>query len=188
MSAIRQAHLVSDTGVTQMQYFRSYIAAAPRDEQWLLETGQLTARAFSCLLLPQVGDLVLYAQDPVGNSHILAVLERINPNSTPHHLNLPHTQNIALTADKLALLAKTELSLDSGQDIQVNAPAGCIRLLAKDLFQTIGQSLIQLCKNCIQRSEQHDISAQQLLKTHARHQINTADKEIRLDAERINMG
>lgn len=168
--------------------FEAQVTCQLNEEQWLLDHTNQADRAFSCLLKPQVGDQILYARS--GDScHIIAVLTRASEsNDKLNDLSLPKYQPILLKAESIDLVGKQKLTLSSFADIEINALIGTIKCNARHLFQTIQQSVIQISKQFISRSEHQDISASKLLKSHARHQIISAEKEMKIDAERINMG
>lgn len=74
-------------------------------------------RAFSCLVEPAAGDLVLLAQAE-GEAHILAVLDRLFPSAAT--LSAPGVErltlaapHLALTGETIALAAARDLTLDS---------------------------------------------------------------------------
>lgn len=162
------------------------------NEQWQLDNGLLAIRAFSCLVKPQPGDEVLYVNSANEQQQILSILTRQNAPGTVtnacNNISLPANQSFQLQAENVDLLSHNKISLLSAKDIELNAATGNLTLTARHLFQTIQQSLIQICKQIISRAEQVDMTASQLMRTQARHQIITADKEMRIDAERINMG
>ncbi len=168
--------------------FEAQVTCQLSEESWLLDHIKQSGRAFSCLLKPQMGDQVLYAQS--GEScYIIAVLTRASERyDNAHNLSLPELQPVMLKAESIVLIGQQKLTLSSLADIEINALLGTIKCNAKNLFQTIQQSFIQISKQFVSRSEHRDISASKLLKSHARHQIISADKEMKIDAERINMG
>lgn len=158
------------------------------NESWLLNNTHPTCRAFSCVIKPIVGDKVLYTSSSDGN-HIISILTRaIEHNERSHDMSLPEQQAILFKAKAIDLFGKKKLTLSSIGDIEVNALLGTLKCHAKNLFQSIQKSLIQTSKQMVSRSEHIDLSSTKLLKTHSRHQIITADREMKIDADRINMG
>ena len=161
------------------------------DESWLLDNGLTAKRTFSCLVKPLEGDNVLTIESE-NQVYILSILTRLDVTvgnkCISSKISLPDEGSLQLVSNQLELHSKNKISLLSAGDIDVNAAIGKISINAKHFFQIIQQSLIQTCKQMIGRAEQIDLAASKLLKTNARHQIITADKEMRVDAERINMG
>lgn len=76
-------------------------------------------RAFSCLVEPQAGDLVLLSIDTEGSSHVLAILQR--PGAQDADLALPgggaiqaREGEVRLRADALRLESRERLALHTG--------------------------------------------------------------------------
>lgn len=158
------------------------------DEGWLLDDVHQACRAFSCIVKPHVGDQVLYACC-AGQNQIVAILNRVEVhNEEPANLSLPEQQSVLFEADSLDFFGKNKLTISSYGNIEINALIGKLMCSARDILQSIQQSFVQISKQVICRTEHLDVSASKLSKSHARHQIITADKEMKVDAERINMG
>ena len=120
-------------------------------------------------------------------THILNIIQR-QDSQTDARLSVNHRQSLEIEASHLALVAGKKLQLVSGEDMELNAGLGKLMITTRNLIQLVQESLIQRCRNWIKRTETGDIQASEMLKTHGRHQIMTADHDIRVDAQRINMG
>ena len=171
----------------QVNYFQAKITKQLGEETWQLENRKIVQRAFSCLIQPQVGDTVVCVSHDDKTS-ITAILERTELETNTTKLSLSQDTELELSAKKLSLLAKTEMELTSAGDMSLNSAFGKLFMLSTDLIQQIQHSFIQTCKQFISRTEYTDMQAKEMLKSHSRNQIMTADKDIRVDAERINMG
>lgn len=165
------------------------------NELWRLDTQHLAVRAFSCLIQPQVGDVVLYtnvldvADSLQQKSYILSILKReLIDDDAVSQLSVPDKKSIRLEAHKIEVFGQHGVELNSAKDMSLNAPVGRLSISASHLLHSIQNTLIQMCKQMFNRSQEYDLNVEQLLKTHSRHQIITADKEIRMNADRINMG
>lgn len=185
---IRDAKADCDSSQRQSTLVFTRVVRKLNETQWQLENGQTGQRAFSCLTEIQAGDEVLAApgfeQQP---SFIVAILCR-PINSQKIALSGTSQQAIEIRGKQVELSAEEALTLSSAKDITLHAGLGKLMLLARSWVQQVQQTLVDTCKTRIIRSTTADHYASEMNKTHARHQIMTADKEIRVDADRINMG
>ncbi len=148
-------------------------------------------RAFSCLISAEKNDLVLlYKQN---NQHyFLSILQRSQitdqyNESTTAHLSLPGLQPMTINSQQLTLNGRKALKLQSQNDLSITALKN-IKLTASNLFSTLSQSLIQLAQHHIVKAEQIALTANQLLRSHGHHHLISADEDVKIDGERINMG
>ncbi len=174
------------TAAPGMICYQAKIISQLSDELWLLDNGKQVNRAFSCLIPPQSGDWVIYT-DVGGKAVVTTILSREQTDKSAN-ISLPHKQDMQLAAKKLQLTGEHSLELISAGDISINASMGKLLVTVKDMVQQIQHSFIQRCKQLISRMEMMDVEASQMMKSHSRHQMMTADKDIRINAERINMG
>lgn len=97
--------------------------------------------AASCLLMPEPGDLVLFAAD-AADTYILAVLQR--PGSAPAVLTaaIP-SECLVLAAKKLELRAKEDIEVSAPQTVvrgsRLTFAADAVAFVAKLLTQTLGR-------------------------------------------------
>lgn len=153
---------------------------------WLLASGSVVKRAASCLLLPEKDDVVLCSTDDAGETgFILAVLEKAQCDEAKLTVE---AEKVSLIANQLQLSAAKKADIQSLGDISINAFNGKLSLFAKTLLQQVQENLMQVCRHFIGRSEWFDRHTTQLARSHAKQQICTAEKELRMDADRINMG
>lgn len=181
----RQASNAAD--FNQVQHFQAKVIKQLGEESWLLDNRKIVQRAFSCLIVPLVGDNVVCVN--IDNTcFITALLSRSGSEQHKVKLSLSKQTELELSAKKLTLAAEQEMELMSAGDLSINAAFGKLVLTTTDMIQQIKQNLIQTCKQLISRMDYSDVQAKEMLKTHSRNQIMTADKDIRVDADRINMG
>jgi hypothetical protein len=167
--------------------------------------------AASCLLVPEAGDLVLLAANPV-DSYILAVLER--PGSAPAVI-------AAKTQSATLILSAQNLVLQGGETIEVASPQTDIRsgrftivvealsMVARILTQTLGRwqssarnmdvVATDIATKAARRvtiiDETDTIEAGAILQkveaatvTNAQAVVITADEDLRLDGTRVTVG
>lgn len=160
--------------------------------------GSLPAKqALSCLLKPKVGDQVMYWNN-ADERWILAVLATSDKNTDEEHLevdqhqhrelSIPGNLGMQIQTRQLTVNAHRSIDLNTMGDINLNAVIGKLCLSAKSCVQTIQDSLIQMARHVINRADYIDHQAEKVLKSHASHQLITAEKDVKIDAERINMG
>lgn len=146
-------------------------------------------QAVSCLVKPVVGDQVMYWSN--GNEHwVLAILTRTDEQQTEacREIALPQNQGMRINTDQLIVNASQKINLNTLGDININASLGQLNLSAKACYQTVKQSLVQISSHFFNKAEFMDTQAKKLLKTHATQHMMTAEKDIKIDADRINMG
>lgn len=171
----------------QVQYFHAKVVKQLGEESWLLDNRKIAQRAFSCLIVPLVGDTVIYASTDDSCS-ITTVLARVESEQNKAQLSVSQQTELELRAQKLTLAAEQEMALQTAGNLSINAALGKLVLITADMVQQVQHSFIQTCKQLISRMDYSDVQAKEMLKTHSRNQIMTADKDIRVDADRINMG
>lgn len=166
---------------------------------FIIDQSLPATQAMSCLVTPEIGDTVLYWND----SHerwILAVLKSAasasnashqknnNDLKKPRSVSLPNQEAMQINARRLMLNAQQNMQLNSMGNIQLNAVVGKLMLNAKHCVYSIQESLMQMARTLLQRGDYIDHQANKVLKSHGQQQLMTAEKDIKIDAERINMG
>lgn len=151
---------------------------------FMLDDGTSARRAASCLLQPQAGDRVLLATI-ASETFVLAVLERIGEKA---ELDVPGAASVQLRAPRVQVAATESIELQSACDIELTAAAGKLSLNARHLLTTVTDALIQNARQYITHVESYALKARALLRLHGRDAIVTAEKDVNVDAERINLG
>ncbi len=130
------------------------------------------------------GDYVSYLETTEG-VFITSLLRAAKRASVSLEFNCADTLN--LTADNLVLTGRETASLRAAKEISVETCKN-IKLACENLFQTAFGSVVNVMKNWVHRCDQGTLNAAQMLQIDAENQVITANKDLRLDAERINMG
>ncbi|MGU3492573.1 DUF3540 domain-containing protein [Xanthobacteraceae bacterium A53D] len=92
-------------------------------------------RAYSCLIEPQAGDVVLLAS--AGETpYVLAVLSRLLPDAAA--LSVPGARALGIAAQRLELQGGEVLALQSAKDVEIRGAALRIRT---DLFALVGRAV-----------------------------------------------
>lgn len=159
----------------------------------LLINGHIKAqRAASCLLVPETGDLVLYwlentvQENGERQAWIISVLN--SANTSAKEIALPNHQDLKINANNVIVNASDSINLNAVKEININVALGKLNECARSMYQMVQGSMIQLTKHLISKGEYLDFSAKKLLKSHAAQQLITAEKDVKIDGDRINMG
>jgi hypothetical protein len=168
------------------------------------------AKAFSCLVEPQPGDIVLFSREPGRKNHILSITERpddVNASlkfpgevtlNAAQGLNLSSAQDITLASEQITVLASTGLlSIDSLNAVgtKLMAKIDHVQTVAETV-ETVAGQLLQKLKNSFRLVEGVDQTRAQDVITTVRNLYSMrskqaailAKKDIKVDAERIHMG
>ena len=141
-------------------------------------------RAAGCLLQPVKGDQVLCAITG-DECFILSVL--IRADGAESRINLDGKANLSIESEQLKIRGNKSVKIQSGNQISVTS-LGEIRFNARNLFTTVTNSLMQMARYYLSRAENIDLKAKQLLCSRGRHQLITAEEDVKVDGERISMG
>lgn len=153
---------------------------------WRLDDGRSAHQAVSCLVTPQAGDRVLLAEASDGRLYVLHVLDREDRASAT--LAVPGAQRMAIRQPDVDVLANRSLALRAGQEVEITAVQGSLRLSARDLFASAAESLVHTARSYVGQVEQFLLSARQLLRLHGEQAMITARQDAKIDAERISLG
>lgn len=184
---IKAEHHSTFTETFQICMHQAEITAV-LEEEYVLNTGVVAQRATGCLIEPQQGDLVLYWQHQK-DAFITMVLKQSNLEITAvRKLSLPREQSLVINAKNIVFNVAQKLQMNVLQEINLNAAVGKINHYAQSILQTVQGSLLQLSNQYLNKSEHIDFEAKKLLKSHGEQQLITASKDLKMDADRINMG
>lgn len=172
------------------------------DKNNVVLNGNIAAKqALSCLVRPQLGDLVLYFKAD-NHAWVTAILSGKSNNEMTQEMDsngrkgalkdriisLSNNQGMSVETRSFNVNASEDISLHAVNKVQFTAVLGQLSISAKSLVQSIQDSCIQLAKHWLNRAEYIDQEAEKVIKTHAQHQLMTAQKDVKVDAQRINMG
>ena len=159
--------------------------AAVRDDGTLELTDGRTARpALSCLIEPRAGDRVLYSDG--AERFVLHLLAREEMESAA--LSVPGAQRLAIRQPHIDVAAEERLALRSLKDLEATAATGTLSLNARNLFATVSEALVENARHHIAHVGDYALKAKALLRIHGRQGLMTAEKDLKIDAERISMG
>ncbi|HOI15056.1 MAG TPA: DUF3540 domain-containing protein [Geobacteraceae bacterium] len=169
-------------------------------------TGTFRAsRAFSCLLAPEVGDVVLLAGPRDRGLYVLAVLER--PGCGAARLSTEGDLSIEVRSGRLAVSAAEGLDFVSRKAISIASDRleararegslffGSVRLIAgavdsafERLRQTVRHAFRTVQEIDHLRAGQIDYSAEGNLRLHGENTLMTARELVKADAKQIHVG
>lgn len=161
------------------------IAVLFEDGSCLLGNGTRAVRAVSCLVEPQAGDRVL-ASAGEGGAHVLHILARTDGDDA--RLSVHGATGLSLRQGRIALHAAESLELASGVDASVSAVSGTLSLAGRNLFSTFADTIVEQASHRIGKVGQFLLEARQLLRLHGEHALITAERDVKVDAERISVG
>lgn len=175
-------------------------------------------KAVSCLVEPQVEDVVLVACSCDGGVYVLAILER--PTSSPTRVAVTGDLSVQVThgrflvaANGLDFLSPSDISLNSselqvhtqkanvfveqmnylgqrlhGEIERIKTVAGTVDSLIQRISQKIKRSYKTVEEIDQVRSEQIDYRATKNLNLHGKNALITANDLIKMDGEQIHLG
>jgi hypothetical protein len=169
----------------------AYIVGLEADT-YRMDDGQHATTALSCLVKPEAGDLVqLFRTD--ARCFITAVLSRdslarTNGTERKVEIALAGADMLQVNVPRLQCIARDTIELVAGQSCEIASPQGRVMLTARDLFTIAGANLIQQARTSLTQAMNYSVKALELLHLKGRHQLISAESEIRLDGQYINMG
>ncbi|TJZ62492.1 DUF3540 domain-containing protein [Chitiniphilus eburneus] len=166
------------------QWSDARIAVALDDGRFLLHDGRIAQQAASCLVQPQAGDRALVAGCG-DDSFVVHLLARGDDEAV---LAVPGATGVSLNQARIALNASEQVSVRALADIHLNAATGALNLNARNLFTSVADTLIEQTRHRITRAEHYLLTARALLRMHGKQTLVTADKDVKVDADRISVG
>lgn len=163
----------------------SRMVVARDDEGYRLDDGAHATTATSCLLRPLAGDRVLVS-DCGDQVFILHVLSREQGHTAD--LGVDGASNLRIGHTRLHLHASESMALRSLKDMELQAVTGSLGLSARSLILTAIDSLLEQVRHRISRAQEICMRASGVLKLHGQNSFITAERDVRIDGERINVG
>ena len=169
----------------------------------------LASRAFSCLVIPQAGDIVMLAREGRKRCHVLAVLDR--PGAQDAAIDIAgkldvRAQGIAFTTPGEASTTAARVAINT-VEANVNAVSAKLGGQSAELsfrnIRSISDRIETIANHCTQRfqvsirwiTELEDVTAGQLMQkvkglfaSRSRQALITAEDDVKVDARRIHMG
>ncbi|MFZ6675475.1 DUF3540 domain-containing protein [Undibacterium sp. Xuan67W] len=153
---------------------------------YLLNDGRVARQAISCLITPDVGDRVLSAVCQDETPYILHILQRLNLEQA--QMSAPGIRKLALRQQEISVSATDKIALQALHDVEISAAVGVMHMNARNLFTTVNDSMVQNVRNYIGKADQYLLEVKQLLRLHGQQTLITAEKDVKVDGERISMG
>jgi hypothetical protein len=161
------------------------IAVVFDDGDCLLGNGARATRAVSCLVEPHAGDRVLASAGADGRWHVLHILAREAGGTA--QLSVQGADALALRQQRVSLHAVESLELACAGDASLTS-ARTLSINARTLFCTVAGTLVEQAAQYVGRMGQYLLDARELLRLHGQHALITAERDVKVDGERISMG
>ncbi|MBU2711208.1 DUF3540 domain-containing protein [Zooshikella harenae] len=183
-----QVQMMTEDPVWRLQCHQ--VSQEERDSTWRLADGRRVKQAVSCLVTPKVGDHVLVAEsngtDQSGaECFIVHILQRESCETV--QLTVPGATQVQWQQGQIALLAKTKLTLFAAQQVDLGSLEQLL-IQGKHQVYTAWETAVSHVQDFVQQVDSYTLTAKHLLKMHGEYQLLTAEKEIKVDADRITMG
>lgn len=160
------------------------ITAQIEEGLYRLEDGRCARQALSCVITPAAGDEVLIYEGE--ENFVLSVLARRALDEA--QLSAPGARTLSIRQARVEVNATEHAALRSARDLELTAASGTLALNARNLFTTVTESLVENVRHYVGRFAQYLLEAKGLMRMHGTQALLTAQKDIKIDAERISMG
>ena len=150
-----------------------------------LQSGLVGYPALSCLVEPLVGDTVLLAevqQEVV----IVAIVSRSSCSTLT--LSSEQGQGLEIKAASIALTSENGVHVHAQDSIKLSAPFGSLQTISASLIQSVAGSLVTVAQTIINKTTHFQLNAEESIVSQAKVQSITAENDLFMDADRINMG
>lgn len=161
------------------------IAVVFEDGGCLLGNGARAVRAVSCLVELRAGDCVLAVAGADGRWHVLHVLAREAGGVA--QISVQDADALAIRQQRVSLHAVDQLELACAGDASLTS-ARTLSINARTLFCTVAGALVEQAAHYVGRMGQYLLDARELLRLHGQHALITAERDVKVDGERISMG
>lgn len=152
---------------------------------WVLSAGQRASRAVGCLVEPEQGDRVLVASEG-SEQVILSVISR--QEGALVSLNTANGGDVQLTSGSISLHAERGVELQAHASILLAAPFGDVEFVAANLTQSVQGCAVTLADTIVDKARNVHLTADESIITRTQVHSVTADQDLFMDADRINMG
>lgn len=178
------------------------------------EMGMLEAsRAVSCIVAPEIGDIVLICVDQTGTCYVLSILERDGRSQGNTDLAFDGNLNIRVSGGSLSLASDEGLSLAS-PSFHLDAEEATVRIDKTSFFgrlvenniaklKLLAESVDSIIKRTVERVrssyryvEEHEevqsastrMIVDGTLTMHTKNTMHIAEGHVKIDAEQIHLG
>ncbi|MDN7183254.1 DUF3540 domain-containing protein [Caballeronia sp. SEWSISQ10-4 2] len=160
-------------------------------QRFLLDDGRVAATALTCLIEPRVGDVVLVAERADGSRYIVHILARDAESDGASNdvvLTVPGATKLTIAQVSIDIVATERAALRSMKHADIVAATGTLNVTANDLFRTVTESVVDAFRHYVGHAEHYLLDVDQLLRQHGKQVMITAEKDVKVDADRISMG
>lgn len=158
---------------------------AADDGSWLLEDGTAARRSPGCLLEPAIGDTVLIVRSR-SKDYVVHVLER-DENLTEATLSVHGADALRLEQTDVCVRAERRVAIESQGDVEISALRKvCFRV--RDWVSNVLQSRVEHVSHQMTQADTTITKVRSLYQLKGQEVLVQADKDLRMDAERISMG
>ncbi len=178
------SNVIPFSGPKHQVRFRCDRVLDQKDDHYILEEGGMALCSASLVRPPDVGDQVVIAQTEEC-SFILSILVASGPETAC--LAFPGANQLRVVANHIDIVGKKTASINAVNEVSIRSSSN-LRLSCKNLTSAVAQSMISIAQHWLTKCDFGSVEAKDLLRTDANNQIVTAKKDLRMDAERINMG
>ncbi|CAB3770204.1 DUF3540 domain-containing protein [Paraburkholderia humisilvae] len=185
----RQSATRREASTASPQWHESKLAVEIGEHRFLLDDGRIAHTALTCLIEPRVGDRVLVATCADASCYVVHVLAR--PAGAGHAdatLSAPGVERLSIKQRSLELVAAECAALRSLKHVEIVAAAGTLTVSANDLYRTVLQTVVDTMQHYVGHAENYLLDVEQLLRQHGAQVMVTAEKDVKVDADRISMG
>jgi len=142
---------------------------------WVIDSHFSADCAINLLVKPCVGDKVCFIE--MDNAYyITQLLSRDLSNET-----------LVIQSDKKVHWLAPELKLTAFENLEF-VSLNKVAISSKNYVMSAANTMIQQAENLLQQVGQFSLTAKGLLRLSGKQQLITAEKDVRIDGERINMG
>lgn len=151
-----------------------------------LDNGDYSRHSTGCLLEPEQGDLVLIYHSDTGDNYITQVLEKKQHQNG--RINIKGVRQLSIEHDGINILANNKISMTCFADIDINAIAGNLTMQVNNLISSVRETIVETTRHRIAKAFTYALDVTGLLRIQSEQGILMAEKDLKIDAERINVG
>ena len=166
-------------------YIKDIVNNGLQNSYWL-SNGHCASRSAGCLLEPEKGDQVLLYCNESGETFITQVLHKNEP--AVARINIDGVKKLAIEQAEISLLAKNDISLTSLTNIDICAITGDLTLQVNNLISSVRETVVENARHRISKAFTYALDVTGLMRIQSEQGVVTAEKDLKIDAERISMG
>lgn len=172
--SLQIAHEKSPRPMPQ-SYFGEITGFDSQQQCWRIDNQFLATKAVSLLVNPEISDQVGFVE--LNGKYVITQL--LTRSEKQQKVTLQSEQSVQWIAPNLSVKA-----LDSVELVASNN----VTMMANSLVQNGLNSMIQQSEHLLQQANQFSANATGVMHLNGKQQIITAEDDVRIDGERINIG